>query len=145
MFLSHRNQSIVIRNSLRKQNISIFNEVYCFLNQNHACNTRGSTNQMLVVPQVQTTQCVEHSRREKCPNTEFFWSVFSCIRTEYRDLLCRSSYSIRIQESTDQKRLHKSRSMSALNLYQRYLKIELITCNFSKFKKLIFQYHLNQY
>ena len=24
--------------------------------------------------------------REKCPNTEFFWSLFSCIRTEYGDL-----------------------------------------------------------
>ena len=21
---------------------------------------------------------------EKCPDSEFFWSVFSCIRTEYR-------------------------------------------------------------
>ena len=25
--------------------------------------------------------------REKCPNTEIFWSVFSCIWTEYGDLL----------------------------------------------------------
>ena len=24
--------------------------------------------------------------RENCRNTEFFWSVFSCIRTEYGDL-----------------------------------------------------------
>ena len=23
--------------------------------------------------------------REKCPNSEFFWSIFSCISTEYRD------------------------------------------------------------
>ena len=22
--------------------------------------------------------------REKCPNMEFFWSIFSCIRTEYK-------------------------------------------------------------
>ena len=22
--------------------------------------------------------------RQKCPNTEFFWSVFSCIQSEYR-------------------------------------------------------------
>ena len=27
------------------------------------------------------------SLREKCPNKQFFWSVFSCIRTEYGDLL----------------------------------------------------------
>ena len=29
--------------------------------------------------------------REKCPNAGLFWSVFSCIRTEYGDLL-RQSY-----------------------------------------------------
>ena len=27
------------------------------------------------------------SMREKCPNTEFFWFIFFCIRTEYGDLL----------------------------------------------------------
>ena len=41
---------------------------------------------------------------EKCPNTEFFWSVFSCIPTEYGDL-SKSLYSVRIQENTDQKKL----------------------------------------
>ena len=29
----------------------------------------------------------------------FFWSVFSCIRTDYGDLLRKSSYSVRIQEN----------------------------------------------
>ena len=43
--------------------------------------------------------------REKCPNAGFFWSVFSCIRTEYGDLLRKSPYSVRIQENTDQKNL----------------------------------------
>ena len=33
----------------------------------------------------------------------YFWSVFSCIRTKYGDLLFKSSYSVRIQENTDQK------------------------------------------
>ena len=32
-----------------------------------------------------------------------FWSAFSCIRTEYGDLLRKSSYSVQIQENTDQK------------------------------------------
>ena len=27
-----------------------------------------------------------HILCEKCPNTEFFWSIFSCSRTEYGDL-----------------------------------------------------------
>ena len=39
----------------------------------------------------------------------------------------------------------KSRSMNALNMYQGNLKTNLITCDFAKFKKLIFQYHLDQY
>ena len=32
--------------------------------------------------------------REKCPNTEFFWSVFSCIRTEYRNIRTRKPPSL---------------------------------------------------
>ena len=93
--------ALFIRNSLRKENIPIFNEAYTLFNQNHVYNTRGSTNQMLVVPQIQTTHYGEHS--------------------------------------------FKSRSINAWNLYQRNLKTDLITCNFAKFKKLIFQHHLHQY
>ena len=33
----------------------------------------------------------------------YFWSFFSCIRTEYGDLRSKSSYSVRIQENTEQK------------------------------------------
>ena len=39
--------------------------------------------------------------REKCPNTELFLVLFSCIRTEYGDLLINSPYSVGIQENTD--------------------------------------------
>ena len=35
----------------------------------------------------------------------FFWSIFSCIRTEFGGLLRKSLYSVRIQENTDQKKL----------------------------------------
>ena len=35
----------------------------------------------------------------------FFWSVFSCSRTEYVDLLRKTPYSVRMQENTDQKKL----------------------------------------
>ena len=35
----------------------------------------------------------------------YFWSVFTCIRTEYGDLRSISAYSLRIQENTDQKQL----------------------------------------
>ena len=34
---------------------------------------------------------------------EFFWSVFSRIRTENKDLLCKSPYSVQIRENMDQK------------------------------------------
>ena len=34
----------------------------------------------------------------------FFWSIFSCIRTEYGDLFRKSPYSVWIQENTDQKK-----------------------------------------
>ena len=41
--------------------------------------------------------------RKKCPYSEFFWSVFSRIRTEYGDLLCKCPYSVQMWENTDQK------------------------------------------
>ena len=37
---------LFIRNSLRKENIPIFNEVYTLFSQNHVCNTRVSTRQI---------------------------------------------------------------------------------------------------
>ena len=43
--------------------------------------------------------------REMCPNTEFFWSVFSFIRTQHRDFRRKSPYSIQMQENTNQKTL----------------------------------------
>ena len=39
----------------------------------------------------------------KCPYSEFFWSLFSRIRTEYGDLLRKSPYLVRMQENKDQK------------------------------------------
>ena len=35
----------------------------------------------------------------------FLWSVFSRIQTEYGDLECKSPYSLRIIENTEQKKL----------------------------------------
>ena len=46
-----------------------------------------------------------YSLRRMCPNTELFWSVFSCNPIEYGDLLRKSSYSVWMQENTDQKKL----------------------------------------
>ena len=41
--------------------------------------------------------------REKCPYSEFFWSVFSRIWTEYLEIRSISPYSVRMRETTDQK------------------------------------------
>ena len=38
---------------------------------------------------------------EKCPYSEFFWSVFSRIWSEYGERI--SLYSVRMRENTDQK------------------------------------------
>ena len=40
---------------------------------------------------------------EKCPYSEFFWSVFSAIWTEYQEILPIYPYSVRMRENTDQK------------------------------------------
>ena len=44
-----------------------------------------------------------YSLRKNCPCSEFFWSVFSRIRTEYGDLRSKSPYSFRMRETTNQK------------------------------------------
>ena len=53
--------------------------------------------------------------REKCPYSEFFWSIFSRIRTEYGEIQSISPYPVRMRENTDQKNSeygHFSRSVS---------------------------------
>ena len=41
--------------------------------------------------------------RKKCSNLEFFWSAFSCIWTEYGEILCISPYSVQMRENTVQR------------------------------------------
>ena len=38
--------------------------------------------------------------RNKCPYSEFFWSVFSCIRTEYREIRSIRTLSRSVSENT---------------------------------------------
>ena len=42
------------------------------------------------------------SLREKCPYSDLFWSSFSCIWTEYGEILSISPYSVRMWENVDQ-------------------------------------------
>ena len=56
----------------------------------------------------------------------FFWSIFSCIRTEFGGLLRKSPYSVRIQEDTVQKKL---RIWTPFTQFQ-YLAIVIMRCVF---------------
>ena len=40
--------------------------------------------------------------REKCPYLELFLSAFTCIRTEYGEILRISPYSVRMRENEEQ-------------------------------------------
>ena len=40
---------------------------------------------------------------KKCPDSEFFWSVFSRIRIEYGEMRSISPYSFQMRDNTDQK------------------------------------------
>ena len=44
-----------------------------------------------------------YSLLEKCPFSEFYWSVFSRIRTECGKILHISPYSVQLRENKDQK------------------------------------------
>ena len=57
--------------------------------------------------------------REKFPNTDFFWSVFSCIRTKYGKIRGISPYSFLMRENTDQRKFR----ISTQNICFRYVRI----------------------
>ena len=72
----------------------------------------------MVPNRVKHHNCILLALPEKCSNKTFFWSVFSCIQTEYGYLLSKSPYSVRIQENTDQKKSvfrHFPRSVALYN------------------------------
>ena len=57
------------------------------------------------------------SLREMCPNTEFFWSVFSRIWTKCGNLLRVSPYSVQIRENMDQKNSVFGHFLHSENIY----------------------------
>ena len=72
------------------------------------------TNQILPKFMLQLIFCVSLSLHGKCPQSEFFWSLFSRIRTKYGEILPNSPYSVQMRENTDQKNSeygHFSRSV----------------------------------
>ena len=43
-----------------------------------------------------------YALREKCPFSALFWCAFSCIQTEYGEILYISPYSVHMRENADQ-------------------------------------------
>ena len=62
---------------------------------------------------------------EKCLYSEFYCCLFSRIQAEYGDLLCKSSYSVRIWKNADQKNFK----------YRQFLRISCKMVRTSKYLK----------
>ena len=45
----------------------------------------------------------DYTMREKCPNSEFSWAVFSCIWAEDGEIRSISPYSVQTREKIDKK------------------------------------------
>ena len=60
-----------------------------------------TSNFVLLMDNLQLETSLESTLPKKCLYSEFFWSVFSRIWPEYRDLLCKSPYSVQIRENCD--------------------------------------------
>ena len=83
--------------------------------------------------------------REKCPCWEFFWSVFSCIWTEYGEILSISPYSVRMGENTGHKNYEYGHFLRRAS-DNGFIMIWLLPClteiswdtNFASFLTLIF-------
>ena len=72
---------------------------------------------------VQSTSYVQEvwlTLRDKCPYSEFFWSEFSRIRTEYGEIIRVSPYSVRMLENTDQKNSQYAHILRS-NEYVRFI------------------------
>ena len=65
----------------------------------HLCMFLKATPLLLCINQDQNKE--DYPLREKCPNTEFCWSVFSRIRTEYGEIQSISLYLVRMQENEE--------------------------------------------
>ena len=65
--------------------------------------------------------CPELALRKKFPYSEFFWSVFSCIWTTYREIQSISPYSVRMRENTEQKNSEYRHFSRSVELRYRYI------------------------
>ena len=92
-----------MRTFINKQKISAF--------ENNSFTLAVSTDPFTALDSVDFVFCLcqnFHSTgsitlREKYLYSKFFWSIFSCIRTEYGEIRNISPYSVRMRGNTDQK------------------------------------------
>ena len=64
-----------------------------------------------------------HQLREKCPYSQFFWSVFFRIRTEYEEIQSISPYSIEIRENRNQKNSEYEHFSHSYHLWATVVKL----------------------
>ena len=57
--------------------------------------------------------------RKKCPYSEFFWTVFSRIRTEYREMRSIPPYSVQMRQKTDQKNSKYEQTLHLFGLVEQ--------------------------
>ena len=77
--------------------------------------------------------------REKCPYSKIFWSLFSRIRTEYREMRSTSPYSVQMHENTGQKNSEYGQLLRrrTLSLQPIFFVIETYTNHGSADKQII--------
>ena len=92
-----------IRKKCLRKTVNLFEKVFCALVLFQMTQKAGRGPYCQQIVNGRSQKC-HQTLREKCQYSEFFWSVFSHIRTEYREILpCISPYSVQMLESTDQK------------------------------------------
>ena len=66
--------------------------------------------------------------REKCSNTEFFWSVFSRIRTEYGDLLRKSLYCVNLRIQSEYGKMRTRKNLVFGHFSNSAGKLDFVSC-----------------
>ena len=89
-------------------------------------------NKLLLSTEAEACAKLAIKNKEHCVKSvqirSFFWSVFSCIRTGYGDLLRKPPYPVRIQENTDQKKLRIWTLFTQRKYHQQNKSLNTETC-----------------
>ena len=75
--------------------------------------------------------------REKSPYSELFWSAFSCIRTEYGEILRICPYLVRMWENADQNNSEYGRFLHSVDVWQGPKYVSALTRKIQKIRQLV--------